>query len=70
MPDEVKITISGYETIYWNDETSNSEGIITAVKDTMKTITMQLKQETEVGQTLWTLLNNKKKESGSDICTT
>ena len=49
MPEEVKITISGYETIYWNDETSNSEGIITTVKDTMKTITMQLKQETEVG---------------------
>lgn len=70
MPEEVKITISGYETIYRNDETSNSEGIITAVKDTMKTITMQLKQETEVGQTLWTLLNNKKKKSGSDICTT
>ena len=70
MPEEVKITISGYETIYRNDETSNSEGIITAVKDTMKTITMQLKQETEVGKTLWTLLNNKKKKSGSDICTT
>ena len=49
MPEEVEITISGYETIYCHDETSNSEGIIIAVKDAMKTITMQLKQETEVG---------------------
>ena len=32
------------------------------VKDTLKTITMQIKQETEVWQTLWILLNNKKKE--------
>ena len=33
---------------------------------------MQVKQEAEVGQTLWILLNNKKKEkkSRSDICTT
>ena len=61
MPEEVEITISGYETIYCNDETSNSEGIIIAIKDAMKTITMQLKQETEVGYILWTLLNNKKK---------
>ena len=33
-----------------------------AVKDTLKTITMQVKQKTEVGQTLWILLNNQKKK--------
>ena len=32
--------------MYQNDKTANSGGIIIAVKDTMKTITMQLKQET------------------------
>ena len=72
MQEEEKITIPGYETIYRNDKTSNSGGILIAVKDTFKTITMQVKQETEVGQTLWILLNNQKKEkkSRSDICTT
>ena len=34
-----------------NDKTLNSGGIIIGVKGTMKTITMQLEQETEVGQT-------------------
>ena len=62
MQEEEEITIPGYETIYRNDKTSNSGGIIIAVKDTLKTITMQVKQETEVGQTLWTLLNNQKKK--------
>ena len=42
-----------------NDKTLNSGGIIIGVKGTMKTITMQLEQETEVGQT-WVLLNNQK----------
>ena len=41
----------------------DSRGMIIAVKDTMKTITMQVKQETEVGQTLWIPLNNQKKEN-------
>ena len=33
-----------------------------AVKDTLKTTTMQVKQETDVGQILWILLNNQKKK--------
>ena len=70
MQEEEEITIPGYETIYRNDKISNSGGILIAVKDTLKTITMQVKQETEVGQIL--LNNQKKKEnkSRSDICTT
>ena len=51
-----------YETIYRNDQTSNSGRILMTVKDTLKTITMQIKQETEVWQTLWILLNNQKKK--------
>ena len=68
MQEEEETTIPGYETIYRNDTTSNSGGILIAVKDTLKTITMQVMQETEVGQIL---LNNQKKEnkSRSDICT-
>ena len=31
---EEEITIPGYETIYQNDQTSNSRGILIAVKDT------------------------------------
>ena len=59
MQEEEEITIPGYETIYRNDKISNSGGILIAVKDTLKTITMQVKQETEVGQIL---LNNQKKK--------
>ena len=62
MQEEEEIGMPGYETMYQNGKTSNSGGIIISVKDTMKTITMQLKQETEVGQKLWILLNNQKKK--------
>ena len=48
MQEEEEIRIPQYETIYWNAKTSNSGGIIIAVKDTVKIITMQVKQETEV----------------------
>ena len=52
MKEEKEIKISGYETMYQNDKTSNSGGIVVTVEDTMKIITMQVKEETEVGQTL------------------
>ena len=45
LQEEEEIRIPGYETIYRNDKTSNSGGIIITVKDTVKTITMQVKQE-------------------------
>ena len=32
------------------------------VKDTVKTITMQIKQVAEIAQTLWILLNSQKKK--------
>ena len=72
MQEKQEIKITGYETIYRNDKTSNSGGILIAVKDTLKTITMKVKEKTEIGQTLWILLNNQKKEnkSRSDICST
>ena len=45
--------MAGYETIYWNDKTSTSERIIIATKNTMKTVTIQVKQEIEVEQILF-----------------
>ena len=62
MQEEEEITIPDYETVYRNDKTSNSGGIMITAKDTLKTITMQVAQKTEVGQTLWILLNNQKKK--------
>ena len=60
MQEEEEIIIPEYKTIYRNNKTSHCGGTIITVKDNVKTITMQVKQETEVGQTLWILLNNKK----------
>ena len=62
MQEEEEKTVRGYETIYHNDKTSNCGEITIAVKNTMKKITMQVKQERELGQTLWILLNNQKKK--------
>ena len=50
--EDEEMIIPEYETIYQNDKTSNSGRIIIVVKSTIKKITMQVKQETEVGQTL------------------
>ena len=50
MHEEEEIRIPGFEIICRNGKTSNSGGVITTVKDTLKTITMQVKQETEVRQ--------------------
>lgn len=56
MQEDEEIAIPWYETIYRNDETQNSGGVIIAVKDAMKTITTKLKQETEVRQILWIII--------------
>ena len=62
MQVEEQIKIPGYETIYRNDKTYNSGGIIIAVHDTVKTISMEVRQESEVGQMLWVMLNNQQKK--------
>ena len=58
---EEKITL-GYKIIYRDDKTSNSGGIIIGVKDAIKTTTIQVMQESQVGQALWILVNNQKKK--------
>ena len=47
--EEEEIEMPGCDTIYKNDKTSNSGGILITVKDTLKTIFMHVKQEAEVG---------------------
>ena len=47
--EEEEIEMPGCDTIYKNDKTSNSGGILITVKDILKTIFMHVKQEAEVG---------------------
>lgn len=56
MQEDEEIGIPWYETIYSNDETQNSGGVIMAVKDAMKTMATKLKRETEVRQILWVII--------------
>ena len=42
MVKEVEITIPGYETVFREDRTNNSGGIMIAVKGNIKTISMQI----------------------------
>ena len=57
---EEEVAIPGYETIYRNDETTNSGGILVAVKDNIKTVTMQTHKQEQVGEGLRILTDNKK----------
>ena len=45
--------------IFRNDGTSNSGGILIAIKEKLKTVA-EVNREDEIGQTLWVLLNNQK----------
>ena len=57
---EEEIKIEGYSTIFRNDNTVNSGGILIAVKDNIKTVTLEVEQEQEVGQSIWVVINNNK----------
>ena len=57
---EEEVAIPGYETIYRDDETTNSGGILVAVKDNIKTVTMQTHKQEQVGEGLRILTDNKK----------
>ena len=58
---EEQIGIPGYR-IYRNDGTKNSKGILIAVRNSIKTISVEVSRYDEVGQTLWILLNNQKQK--------
>ena len=49
---EEEIAIPGYETVFREDGTNNSGGIMIAVKDNIKTISMQTQHKKGIGQAL------------------
>ena len=53
---EEEIGIPGYR-IHRNNDTKN-RGILIAVRNSIKTISVEVRRYDEVGQTLWILLNN------------
>ena len=52
----------GYSLVYCNDRSENSGGILIAVRDNIKNISLELTQENKLGQNLWILLTNTKKK--------
>ena len=57
---EEEIRIPGYSQIFRNDRPGNSGGIMLAVKENIKTVTLEVTQEREIGQSLWILLDNNR----------
>ena len=47
-----EVAISGYETMYRNDKTANSGVILVAVKESIKTVTMQTHKQKQVEEGL------------------
>ena len=62
MQKEKEIQIPCYSLVYRNDRSANSGGILIGVRDNIKNISLELKQENKVGQSLWILLTNTKKK--------
>ena len=60
MPKEEEITIPGYEKIFREDVTNNSGGIVIAVKNNIKIISMQIQHEKSIGQALLAQIENQK----------
>ena len=50
MIKEEEITVPGYETVLREDGTNNSGRIMIAVKDEIKTRSMQIQHEKSIGQ--------------------
>ena len=46
-----------------NDSTTISRGILTAIKEKLNTIVVEVNREDEIVQILWALLSNQKKKS-------
>ena len=53
--------------IYRNDGTKNSKGILIAVRNSTKTISVEVTRYDKVGQTLGILLNNQKQKIGIGV---
>ena len=57
---EEEIRIPGYSQIFRNDRSGNSGGIMLAVKENIKTVTLEVTQEKEIGKSLRILLDNNR----------
>ena len=57
---EEMIRISRYSQIFRNDRSGNSGGIVLAMKENIGTVTLEVTQEKEIGQSLWILLDNNR----------
>ena len=57
---EEEIRMPGYSQIYCNDRSGNCGGIMLAVKENKKTVTLEVGQEKEIGQSFWILLDNNR----------
>ena len=55
--------MSGHSQIFRNDRSGNSGGIMLAVKKNLSTITLKVTQEKKIGQSLWILLDNKRRKT-------
>ena len=54
------IKIPGYSQIFSNGRSGNSGGIMLPVKENIRTVTLEVTQEKEIGQSLWILLDNNR----------
>ena len=57
---EKEIRIPGYGQIFRNDNSGNSGGIMLAVKENIRTVTLEVAQEKEIRPSLWILLDNNR----------
>ena len=64
---EEEIRIPGYGQIFCNDRSGNSGGIMLAAKGNIKTVTLEVTQERETGQSLRILLDNNRSKIGIGV---
>ena len=62
LTNEGQIQTLGYK-IFMNDSTTISRGILTAIKEKLNTIVVEVNREDKIVQILWALLSNQKKKS-------
>ena len=62
LTNEGQIQTLGYK-IFMNDSTTISRGILTAIKEKLNTIVVEVHREDKIVQILWALLSNQKKKS-------
>ena len=59
-----RVQLEGLNSVFRSDKSSDSGGIMVAVKDKLKNIAIQLGETKDVGQTLWVRLDNRKEKIG------